>query len=71
MLCNYCKKENVIEGVLEGVSFVPLREHKKTFSTGIYGINAFVCLSCGQLSHFSLDLDAFQKILKKVRDKEG
>jgi hypothetical protein len=65
MLCDCCKKEDLIEGTLEGVSFKPQSEHKKILSSGVYGIKAMVCPSCGRLSNFALDAEALKKILKK------
>ena len=65
MVCNYCKKEELIEGTLEGVSFKPQSEHKKVLSSGVYGIKAMACPSCGKLSDFSLNVEALKKILKK------
>jgi hypothetical protein len=65
MICNYCKKAELIGGTLEGVSFEPQSEHKKLFSSGIYSIKVMVCPSCGRLSDFALNVDALQKIIKK------
>ncbi len=64
MLCNYCKKAEMIEGTLEGISFEPLSEHKKMLTSGVYGIRAMVCPKCGRLSGFSLDVEALKKMLR-------
>jgi RHS repeat-associated protein len=65
MLCDYCKKTELIEGTLEGVSFEPGSEHKKVLSSGVYGIKAMACPSCGRLSDFALNVEALKKMLKK------
>ncbi len=65
MLCEYCKKVEMIEGTFEGVSFEPSSEHKKMIASGVYGIKAMVCPECGRLSNFSLDTDSLRRITKK------
>jgi hypothetical protein len=66
MLCKLCKKAELIEGTLEGVSFKPLSEQRKFLSTGVYGIKVMVCPECGHLSEFKLsDVEVLRKIIKK------
>jgi hypothetical protein len=64
MICDYCKKAELIEGTPEGISFEPKSEFKKFFSSGVYSIKAKVCPSCGQLSGLALDVEALKKIMK-------
>jgi hypothetical protein len=64
MTCDYCSKGEMVEGTLEGVSFEPASEHKKFFSKGVYGITAMVCLSCGRMSNFSLDVHTLKNIVE-------
>ena len=66
MLCQFCKKGELIEGTLEGVSFQPLSEQKRFISKGVYGVKVMACPECGHLSEFKLsDLDALRRIMKK------
>ena len=65
MLCEYCKKKDVVEGTLEGVSFEPLRESKKRFASGVYGIKAMACPECGRITNCTLDVEALRKIMRK------
>jgi hypothetical protein len=65
MLCEYCKEAEVIEGILEGVSFVPSSEQKKWLASGVYGIKAMVCPSCGRLYNFNVDIKSLKKIVKE------
>ncbi len=65
MKCGYCKEGELIEGTLEGVSFQPKSEHKRWFSSGVYGIKTTVCMECGRLSNLSLDKKVLEKIVKK------
>ena len=65
MFCKYCKEIEIIEGVLQGISFEPASEHKKWFASGVYGIKAKVCPKCGRLLDFSLDTNSLKKITKK------
>ena len=67
MLCDHCKKAELIEGTLEGVSFEPQSEHKKMLSSGVYGIKAMACPFCGSLSNFALNAEALKKILKRQK----
>ena len=48
MVCDFCKKVELIEGTPEGISFEPKSEFKKFFSSEVYSIKAKVCPSCGQ-----------------------
>jgi len=63
-ICKWCKRESLVEGTLEGVSFKPLIEKKKWLSSGVYGIRAFVCYECGRISELLVDTKTLQKILK-------
>ncbi len=65
MKCRSCGNAEPILGTLEGVSFVPCKEEKKVFATGVYGITASVCPECGLISNFRLDAETLKKILKK------
>lgn len=65
LICESCKKEDLIEGSLEGVSFQPTSEHGKWLSTGIYGIKAFVCPECGCISNLSIDTETLKRTLHK------
>jgi len=65
MLCSRCKKAELIDGTLEGVSFEPSPQRKKIWSGGVYGIRASACPECGGLSDFRLNTDALKKMLKK------
>ncbi len=67
MLCKKCGKANVVQGSIEGVSFVPIAESKRMFATGVYGIEATVCPECGDISELRLDTGALKKILKTKR----
>lgn len=65
MICEFCKKGELIEGTLEGVSFQPSCENKKLFSSGVYGIKSMVCPECGRLTNFCLNTETLTKIVKK------
>ncbi len=65
MICDICKKGELIDGILEGLSFVPSIFEKKIFSRGVYGIYVKVCTECGNLSNFSIDTEALNRIIKK------
>src|SRR5690606_17529521 len=62
--CEYCNGEDVMTGVLEGVSFVPNQESWKFFSKGLYGVNAILCRSCGRISGLGFDPVVISKELK-------
>ena len=64
-ICEKCKKTEVIEGTLAGVSFESTLQHKKWLSSGVYGIKAMVCSGCGHISNLSLDVEALKKINPK------
>ena len=65
MLCEYCKKAELIDGTLEGISFVPSFEHKKWFASGVYGIKAKACPECGRLTNFNVHVGSLKKMIKK------
>ena len=65
MFCEFCRKAEVVEGTLEGISFEPSSECKKRFATGVYGITATACPECGRLADIKLDVRVLKKILKK------
>ena len=67
MICNICKSSKVIEGTLEGISFIPTRENKKWFKSGVYGFKANVCQKCGCLSNISIDVRILQKIIREKK----
>lgn len=64
-VCPHCQGKELVEGTLEGVSFQPLAEGKKLFSSGVYGIHATVCASCGRILEPMIDTKTLRKILKK------
>jgi len=64
LICESCKKESLVEGTLEGVSFQPVSEKSKWLSSGIYGIKAYVCMDCGCISRLSIDTEILKNILK-------
>jgi hypothetical protein len=57
----------MVEGGLEGISFVPGQQEKRFFSSGVYGIRAVACTGCGYLSALTLDANALSKILSNKR----
>ena len=64
MKCRHCESINVLEGTLEGVSFLPSSKVKKFFATGLYGIKTTLCFECGKLNDLHFDQKAilnFQK----------
>ena len=65
MVCEFCKKAEVIEGTLEGISFEPAPECKKRFATGVYGITATACPECGHLADIKLDAGSLRKIVQR------
>jgi hypothetical protein len=70
MYCEYCKNVCLIEGTLEGVSFMPLSEKKRWIKTGIYGIKTMVCPVCGRFSNFRSDNESIA-YLKKITERES
>jgi hypothetical protein len=65
MACKFCKSTELVDGTLEGVSFVPMRQHRRRLASGVYGIKATVCVECGRISGLTIDVDALRKILRK------
>jgi|BioPla2DNA2_1021312.scaffolds.fasta_scaffold23468_6 hypothetical protein len=62
MKCENCKAE-MVNGHLEGVSFVPDAVKKHFFGTsGIYGIQTTVCPKCGRLGALKVNVAALAKI---------
>jgi len=61
--CERCGKENLVKGTLEGVSFVPATKQRKFLSKGVYGIEALVCIECGNLSSLGLDATVLKKLI--------
>lgn len=53
----------MVEGVLEGISFVPDQNKKSVFASGVYGVRAVACTGCGCLSALTLDTNALLKML--------
>jgi hypothetical protein len=62
--CEYCGKDGLISGTLEGVSFVPSSGKTKFMEKGVYGLTACACTECGRLSLLKLDTKILKKILK-------
>jgi uncharacterized Zn finger protein len=69
MVCKNCGNSEFTSGILEGVAFTPSTEKRKLLSTGIYGIEAVVCVKCGQIINLSLDINALNKVLKLDKSK--
>lgn len=63
--CEYCGKEGLLKGTLEGVSFVPEASKRKLMETGVYGVRALACPECGRLSGFQLDAAVLKKLIGK------
>lgn len=62
-VCHSCKKGELIEGTLEGVSFQPLSEAKKWLSSGVYGIHATACSNCGRILDMAIDTQTLRRIV--------
>ena len=53
MLCEHCKDTELIEGIIEAVTFTPLTQKGKLFRHTVRDIYAFACPKCGRLSNLS------------------
>ena len=67
MQCDQCKNANLVEGRLEGVSFVPQKEHRKLFSSGVYGIKTLICLECGKLLELRMEDGAIETLKRMIK----
>ena len=67
MLCEFCKKAEVVEGTLEGISFEPVSGQKKWFAKGVYCIRATACPECGRLTDLSLDAKSLVKAMSNKK----
>jgi hypothetical protein len=65
-LCKHCGQGPIIDGSLEGVTFVPESRSKKLLTTGIYGLSLSVCSACGYVADIRMNIDA---LAKRLRDK--
>ncbi len=64
MKCEFCNKESeVVNGTLEGVSFVPETQDRKWIKTGICALETTVCADCGRILTIKVNKESLKGLL--------
>ncbi|MCC6961903.1 MAG: hypothetical protein IT585_01485 [candidate division Zixibacteria bacterium] len=55
MKCSFCGSDEVVTGILEGISFIAKSDSQRMQTKGLYGIQANFCQVCGRLDRFEIE----------------